>query len=335
MNVKLRDAYKLLLLQYNEDYKLKKDKKITFKIIAARKFLKILSQIDFEITNGKQLESIDGVGKKTIEKVDEILGTGKLKKTNTFMVTNSIRSEQELLRISGIGPTKAKKLVEQNLTLPILQKIIRIDKTNFLQKHLTHHQIIGLKYLDDIEKKIPSSEITKIGVEIKKTLLKINKNLEMVICGSYRRGKAESNDIDVLIYCNYKDRETLFPEIIKELIKIGLLIDHLTPNPKNKYMGMLKLDRYARRIDMKYVGKKNVATAMLYFTGSGDFNINMRKFATKKGYKLNEYGLYKLKSNKELGLKMKTPKEKDVFKILGIPYIEPKDRTIMVKFPKL
>lgn len=332
MNEKLRDAYKLLLLKYSEDYKLKKDKNITFKIIAARKFLKILGQIDYEITSGKQLESISGVGKKTIEKVDEILGTGKLKKTNSLKVTNTIKSEQELMRVSGIGPAKAKKLVEQNLTLSMLKKISRIDKTDLLRKHLTHHQLIGLKYLDDIEKKIPAPEITKIGLIIKKIIKKINKNLEMVVCGSYRREKTESNDIDVLIYCNYKDRENLFPEIIKELINVGLLIDHLTPNPKNKYMGILKLGNYARRIDMKYVGKKNLATAMLYFTGSGDFNINMRKFATKKGYKLNEYGLYKLKPNKEPGLKMKTPTERDVFRILGIPYIEPRDRTMMVRF---
>tara|TARA_B100000787_G_C16187331_1_gene295422 strand:+ start:907 stop:1914 length:1008 start_codon:yes stop_codon:yes gene_type:complete len=335
MNVSLKNAYTKLLLQYNEEVKLKKDKTIMFKIIAARKFMKILNQIDFEITSGKQLESIDGVGKKTMAKVDEILGTGKLKTTNSFIVTNSIKSEQELRRITGIGPAKAKKLVEQKISLPILQSLLATNKIDVLKQYLTHHQIIGLKYLNDIEQKIPSSEITYIGDVLKKVLSKINKNLEMVVCGSYRRGKSESNDIDVLIHCKYRDRVKLFPEIIRVLIHLGILVDHLTPNPQNKYMGLLKIGKYARRIDMKYVGRRNLATGLLYFTGSGDFNINMRKFATKKGYKLNEYGLYKLKANKEPGLKMKTTTEKDVFKILKIPYIEPKDRTLLIKFDKL
>ena len=60
----------------------------------------------------------------------------------------------------------------------------------------------------------------------------------------------------------------------------------------------------------------------------------MRIYAIKKGFKLNEYGLYKLKPNGEVGLKMKTPTEKDIFKILGLPYLEPEDRLESFVFPK-
>ena len=69
---------------------------------------------------------------------------------------------------------------------------------------------------------------------------------------------------------------------------------------------------------------------MLYFTGSGEFNKNMRLFAKKKGYKLNEYGLYKIGKDKEL--KMKTHTEKDIFTLLGLDYIEPQNRTENVVF---
>ena len=61
----------------------------------------------------------------------------------------------------------------------------------------------------------------------------------------------------------------------------------------------------------------------------------MRIYAIKKGFKLNEYGLFKLKPNGEVGLKMKTSTEKDIFKILGLTYVEPEDRTGILCFPKV
>ena len=33
----------------------------------------------------------------------------------------------------------------------------------------------------------------------------------------------------------------------------------------------------------------------LYFTGSGDLNKKMRQIAKDKGYKLSEYGLFKIR----------------------------------------
>ena len=80
------------------------------------------------------------------------------------------------------------------------------------------------------------------------------------------------------------------------------------------------------RIDIRYIPKSNLASAMLYFTGSGEFNKSMRTFALTKGYTINEYGIYKLKSDKTKGQKMIVKCEKDIFDILDLTYVEPKDR---------
>ena len=65
---------------------------------------------------------------------------------------------------------------------------------------------------------------------------------------------------------------------------------------------------------------------------SGDFNKNMRTFALKKGYTINEYGIYKLTAKKEKGTQVKVDTEADIFKVLGLDYIEPKDRLSTVVF---
>ena len=75
---------------------------------------------------------------------------------------------------------------------------------------------------------------------------------------------------------------------------------------------------------------------MLYFTGSGDFNKNMRVFANKKGFKLNEYGIFKLNSDKTEGLKMNVKSEKKIYsERRGLEYVEPENRKSNYKFPKI
>ena len=46
-----------------------------------------------------------------------------------------------------------------------------------------------------------------------------------------------------------------------------------------------------RRIDFLYSPPDEYAFAVLYFTGSKDFNVAMRGRATKIGYTLNEHGI--------------------------------------------
>jgi DNA polymerase lambda len=84
-------------------------------------------------------------------------------------------------------------------------------------------------------------------------------------CGSYRRGKPTSGDIDILI-CPPDDMETLdlLPQLIEDLSRDGLLTDHLTlpstgvghmrEKGRASYMGICKLPEPGslhRRIDIK------------------------------------------------------------------------------------
>src|SRR3989338_6012350 len=70
--------------------------------------------------------------------------------------------------------------------------------------------------------------------------------------------------------------------------------------------------------DLRVVAKESFGAALQYFTGNKDHNIELRKIAEDKGYKLNEYGLYEIK---EMMLAGST--EKDVYRKLGLDYIEP------------
>lgn len=332
-NKHLIDTFKTLVLQYQQALKETKDASILFKISTFRKTVKILEALDYEVTSGNQLKDYKGVGKKTIDKIDEILKEGELKRLKDFKVSNNISKENELKRITGIGPAKAKKLLEQNIDLAILKLYLKQGQTKKLSELLTHHQMIGLKYLDEIEQRIPYSEIQKIEKYLLGFIKTIDSNLNLIICGSYRRQKPTSGDIDILLYHSKRNEPDFLKQFIAILKSNAFLVDDLTTEGSTKYMGLCRFKSgIARRIDIRYIKKEHLASSVLYFTGSGDFNKNMRTYAIKKKFKLNEYGLYKVKPDGSVGFKMKTPTEEDIFKTLDLEYIPPEKRTELVKF---
>jgi DNA polymerase/3'-5' exonuclease PolX len=297
LNKKILDLLNLLLEQ-------KKQEKDTFRIRAIQNAIKVIKGLDFEITNADQIKGMTGIGKGIYDRVVEILKTGKLEQIQQAQQEYEI--EKELSNVVGIGPVKAKELYKQGIhTVEELKK--EHTKGNI---KLNDTQILGLKYYEDLKERIPRSEITKFKNVLKKLKMKV----EFDIVGSYRRKKKDSGDIDVLFKgdINLKD----LVNILKEK---DILIDDISMG-KLKYMGFGKINKYARRIDFLLIPEEEYYTALVYFTGSAEFNTNMRQIAKDKGYKLNEHGLYKGKERISIN------SEKELFDILGMEYIEPEKR---------
>jgi DNA polymerase (family 10) len=66
--------------------------------------------------------------------------------------------------------------------------------------------------------------------------------------------------------------------------------------------------------------KASFGAAILYFTGSKEFNVKLRQMAIRKGWKLNEYGIFK-------GERMLAgATEEEMLGRLGLPFIDPELR---------
>lgn len=329
-NQKIIDVFKILIKKYRSEQQSattsSEKTSLTFKIRTFTKAITIIKSLDFDITSGSQLKEVKGIGDKTIKKIDEILKTGTLESLKNVELNSTLEAQDNLIRITGIGPVKAKSLLKKGINLKTLQEALKRGDEEFLETHLTHHSILGLKYLNELEKRIPALEIAKIGMFLRKQIEGLD--ADFTICGSFRRKKPDSGDIDVLFYPKKKYDPAFLPMVVDKLIKKKFLIDHLTIGGETKYMGICQLTKKGipRRIDIRYIKKEHIASSLLYFTGSGVFNRNMRTYAIKKGYKLNEYGLYKLKKDGKPGLKMKAETEQDIFKVLGLPYVKPENR---------
>ena len=220
--------------------------------------------------------------------------------------------------------------------LDLLKKRL-VQDTSYLHK-LNHHQLIGIKYFDDISKKIPRDEIQSIEKILKVVTKKMSDDFNISICGSYRRGRSRSGDIDALLthtsINTMEDLKLYGQEILSKFIFIlenaGFLIDHLTEDSTTKYMGICmcpKKSKIARRIDVRFVPFQSYSSSILYFTGSKNFNTAMRAHALHKGYTLSEYGLYKLENGKKTEQIMCST-EKDIFDVLEYPYVSPEQRDV-------
>jgi DNA polymerase/3'-5' exonuclease PolX len=189
---------------------------------------------------------------------------------------------------------------------------------------------MGLKYYEDMKERIPRAEIEKIEKKIKKALKSVDPELVYEICGSYRRKQPSSGDIDLLIshpkYMEEIRNMKYLPKIVAQMSSSGLLVDHLTEEGDTKYMGFCKYNEKskARRIDIRVVDYHSYYAAILYFTGSQHFNIEVRNRALEKGMTLNEYGLTSLESKRKVFLQS----EEELFHILEIPYKTPIERNL-------
>lgn len=295
-----------------------------------KKVLGILKKFPDEITTSDQLKNTPGVGDKSRKRIDEILKTGHLSEIKgSAKHKKYIQYMDNLEEVYGIGRKTAYILVTKyNITS--VEQLKVANKAKIIK--LPHKIVVGLKYYKIYEENIPRSEMDMINNFIKQQVSNIDKDLIYQICGSYRRLRPSSNDIDILlVHPDIKTKEqqkkgktNYLIELVKELKKIKFLLDDLTDkNYEVDYMGFCKLNNNpVRRIDIRFFPYDSYYSALMHFTGSGDFNKKLRLIAQNLGYKLSEYGLLDIKTNKYVKIKS----EKDIFIKLGLEYIPPERR---------
>eukprot|EP01029_Cantina_marsupialis_P000525 TRINITY_DN10389_c0_g1_i1.p1 TRINITY_DN10389_c0_g1~~TRINITY_DN10389_c0_g1_i1.p1 ORF type:complete len:691 (-),score=212.24 TRINITY_DN10389_c0_g1_i1:148-2220(-) len=176
-----------LLWKMYEAYKAEGDR---FRTASYRKASGAVKNHPVEITSGKQARKIDGIGAKIADKIDEILSTGELNKLDQIRSNPRHQSLEELTKVFGIGSAFAAKLVDEHKINNLVELRLRRDL-------LSQSQKIGLKYVEEFEKKIPRSEMAEMEIVLLEACKEVG--VEGVICGSYRRQVKECGDIDLLI----------------------------------------------------------------------------------------------------------------------------------------
>ena len=298
-----------------------------FKVKAYEKVIDSIELYDKNIETLEDIKLLKGVGKKIEDKLIEFINTGNITEVDNALNDPKYILGSKLKDIYGVGPAKITEL---------MTKVKDFEELREHPELLNDKQRLGLKYYDDMRIRIPIAEGRKHYKFVKKILDSLYKGdgagAEFEFVGSFRRKNKDMGDIDILI----KNRPGL---VIKDIIKAfedsSYVIERLALG-QNKFMGLCKLspELPARRIDILVADPSYYYFALLYFTGSYNFNIQMRKIALKKGLSLSEYGFKEANAANaakagKAGILDTTDiihSEEDIFKYLEMDYVEPHKR---------
>jgi DNA polymerase (family 10) len=292
---------------------------LVFKIRAYEKAALVIENLDEDIEDvwkkGK-LGDISGVGEALTKKISEFLETGKLGYYEKLKEQVPVNIE-ELGRVGGLGPKTIMKLYKK----------LNIKNLKELEKAAKQHKIqeiegLGSTVEENILKSIEFAKVSgkrfllgyalDIAEEIKNKLKKLKDVNKIEVAGSLRRKKETIGDIDILITSKNPSKVMDFFTRMND-VQAVLAKGHTKSSVRLKE---------GLQADVRVIAEKSYGAALLYFTGSKQHNIALRKIAIKKGMKLSEYGLFNKKTNRMLAGKT----EQECYKKLGLSYIEPEIR---------
>ena len=260
-------------------------------------------------------EKGDGLGKEVRIKIAKIIECGHLDISPEARA--SATALDTLQNIYGVGPKKAQDLIAAGYTT--IAELRASKDTKLLNKN----QLIGLQYYEQLLQRIPRAEMDKHAA-----LLMAAKppSLEGVIVGSYRRGRPDSGDIDMLIRTAAPtvDAAEALTDFVTALKATGYIREVLA-HGDHKCMAICQLSPgKGRRLDLLVAPPAEFPFAVFYFTGSDTFNVAVRAHALSRGFTLNEHAITQVSTGKQVsGVKT----EKDIFKLLKLKWVEPVDRT--------
>ncbi|GAA5848095.1 hypothetical protein JCM5353_006484, partial [Sporobolomyces roseus] len=240
--------------------------------------------------------------------------------------------------IYGIGLARGRELAIKGA------KTVEDLKRPEYFSELTEDQRIGLKYYEDLLSRIPRAEVTKLYEVVLDAAKRVDPKLQVECMGSYRRRQPDSGDIDILVTRDPTlDGKTHSGAIGKmhAILQREGFFQHILSQSDDwsdltcKVNGLCQLDENSkmRRIDILGVPWDDMPAAMIYFTGNDHYNRSLRLKARHMGYSLNQKCLSKSLIRDSKGEKMtegtRVPgikTERDIFRILKVPYKKPEER---------
>ena len=292
-----------------------------FESRAYSKVARVLESMDQDVADMyeqgglKAVEQIPGVGKGIAKKIEEYIKVGRIYRYDKLKSQSPVDLEQ-LISVEGLGPRKIKILYKELKikNLKDLEKAAESGKIAQLEgfgPKSEQNMLVAIKFVNSGGGRFLIGEILPQIREIVKELDALPEVKQISLAGSLRRMKETIGDADILVTSNGADKVMDYFVKLRGVVRIWA---------KGKTKSSVRF-KQGFDCDLRVLKKESFGAALQYFTGSKDHNISTRKIAKKKGLKLNEYGVYK--KNKQIAGK----NEKEVYKAIGLSYIEPEIRT--------
>ena len=274
----------------------------------------------------RKLTDIDGIGSDLATKIETLLAGAPLQMLEDLRRAVPA-SAFDVMRVPGLGPKKAKILVEQ----------LGIDSLDALEAACQEGRVRGLKgfgakteaaILENVgfAKNPENSRLLWYDADlIVQRLLEHLRGCPAVNrvegAGSWRRGRQTVGDLDMVVDSD----------------DVTAVMDHFAAFPDVQGV-MLRGDTKMSvritgdvQVDLRVVRAASFGAALQYFTGSKEHNVVIRGRARDRGLSVNEYGVFPIVEAEQAGsARERTPEhgatEDEVYAAVGLPWIPPELR---------
>lgn len=263
----------------------------------------------------KQLREIPGIGKDLAAKILELSHTGVCQ-FHQALLQEFPPTILDLLHLQGVGP-KTVALLYGTLgirTLDELAAAARGGQLRAIKGMGAKKEAQILKAIEERQRDTGRhllADTSSVAAELVAYLREKAPSIEFIPVGSLRRGCDTCGDIDILA----AGGDVSLMDVFTEFPKVERVLGHGDTKSSVRLWG-------GYQADLRLVPTESRGAAMQYFTGSKAHNIVLRDRAIQKGYKLNEYGLFRLDDQQRMG----GESEEDIYESLGLRYVEPELR---------
>jgi DNA polymerase (family 10) len=269
-----------------------------------------------ELVESGELLNVRGIGKSMLEKIRSLLETG------TFDEREELRKKVppgilEMLHVSGLGPKKAK-VIHDKLGVDSIEKLEQAGRNGWLAElpgfgEKTQTNILrGIARYRKYSQRFLFNQAWDEASAVLKVVRAVPGVTRSLIGGSLRRCRETIGDLDIL--ATARDAEPVMDAFTAMPNVATVIARGPTKSSVILNSGM--------HTDLRVIPDEGFAAAAHYFTGSKEHNTEVRAIAKKKGYKLNEYGLFKGESDEVIPLQT----EEALFEFLGLDFIAPELR---------
>jgi DNA polymerase (family X) len=277
---------------------------------AARTIEGLPQSVKSMVTAGRDLSDLPGIGKDLAGKIADIVTTGH------FGLLDSLKKKLpgelgEMAALPGLGP-KRLKLLHDRLKVNTFDDLRRVIRTGRLHNVKGFGASIEQKLAEALEKPVAEKRFKLSVAEAEADALVsfLCDSGRVTVAGSYRRRRDTVGDLDLVVTA---DDGAVVGDKLVEYENVAEVLAH----GKTRTTVVL---RSGIQVDVRAVPEQSYGAALLYFTGSKAHNIALRAIAVRRGWKLNEYGLFS-GTRRIAGLT-----EEDIYRKLGLSYIPPEMR---------
>jgi DNA polymerase (family 10) len=258
------------------------------------------------------LREIPGIGKDLSARIVEIAETGA-SSYHQELVGEFPPSVLDLLHLQGVGPKTVATLYRELKirTLDDLERAAAEGRIRAIRGMGSKKESLILKALEE-RKRNAGRRLLKDADESATAIVEALRAgapravIEPV--GSLRRGCETVGDVDILASGadqSLMDAFVSYP-----------LVERILARGDKKSSVLL---RGGLQADLRLVAFESRGAAMQYFTGSKAHNIALRDRAIGRGFKLNEYGLFRIEGNERVAGET----EEEVYEALGLAWVPP------------